>query len=90
MKVPFINQDGLTQPKRDKWLKSTLRELIIRISTKFRVGRATYGSDIGDQTVDYLLQAIEEEAMDTLMYVRELKRRRVKSVDQQTEITTHE
>ena len=77
MNICFLNQQPLPQPKRDSWLRGTIRSLGARIKTKFALGRVQYGSDIGDQTVDFLLDQIEEEAIDQLMYVRELKRRRI-------------
>lgn len=73
----FRVTDPLPQPKRDTWLKRTCRKLISRMNTKFKLGRVQYGTDFGEQTVDYLLDQIEQEAIDQLMYVSELKRRRI-------------
>ncbi len=73
----FLERDPMTQPKRDSWLRGTIRSLGAKIKTKFRMGRVEHGGDIGDQSIDYLLNQMEEEAIDQLMYVRELKRRQV-------------
>lgn len=79
----FNDKDPMLQGKRDSWLRRTCRELISRMATKFKMGRVQYGTDMGEQTTDYLLDQIEQEAIDQLMYVRELKRRRTGSVNQQ-------
>lgn len=84
--IHFNTTDPLTQSKRDSWLRGTLRSLGSRIKTKFALGRIEHGGDIGDQTVDYLLDAIEQEAIDTLMYIRELKRRRRVDQSKQSEL----
>lgn len=84
MNLIFRNKDPLTQNKRDVWLRKTCRELISRLATKFKLGRVQYACDFGEQTTEYLLDQIEQEAIDQLMYVRELKRRYANiSVDDQ-------
>lgn len=87
MKVSFLVQDIMSQPKRETWLKKTCRELLSRMQTKFKMGRVQYGSDFGNQTVDFLLDQIEQEAIDQLMYVRELKRRRSDTIHIQPELS---
>lgn len=86
MNAPLKDQDPLPAMTRDRWLRKTRRELNARMLEKFMTGRATYGTDIGKQTVDYLIDAIEQEAIDTLMYVRELKRRRQYEETHQTDL----
>ncbi len=81
----FRVQDILTQNKRDSWLRGTIRSLGAKIKTKFALGRIEHGGDIGSQTVDFLLDQMEQEAIDQLMYVRELKRRLVKPTVKQEE-----
>ncbi len=84
MITQFKNQDPMTQPKRDSWLRGTIRSLGARIKAKFAMGRIEHGGDIGSQTVDFLLDQMEQEAIDQLMYVRELKRRRTELTPDQT------
>lgn len=86
----FNNQDPLTQPKRDSWLRGTIRSLGAVIKAKFAMGRIEHGGDIGSQTVDFLLDQMEQEAIDQLMYVRELKRRQVKIKAEQSIFIPHE
>lgn len=85
----FRITDPLPSAKRDSWLRGTIRSLGARIKTKFMLGRAQYGTDIGEQTTEYLLNQMEEEAIDQLMYVREMKRRLIKPSDQQSQLGLH-
>jgi len=78
--------DALPPVLRDRWLRRTARELSSAIKAKFKLGEAQYQSDFGNQTIDFLLDQIEQEAIDTLMYVREMKRRRMKSNPPQSEL----
>jgi hypothetical protein len=73
--ICFKDSDPMSETKRASWLKRTCRNLSVRIREKFALGRAQYDSDIGSQTVEFLLDQMEQEAIDQLMYVRELKRR---------------
>lgn len=60
---------------RRKWLKSETKQVRDKIRAKFLRGQVEHQSEFGEQGIEYLLEAIEEEAIDTIMYVRELKRR---------------
>lgn len=84
--MEFHTTQPLPSAKRDSWLRGTIRSLGARIKTKFMLGRAQYGSDIGEQTTEYLLNQMEEEAIDQLMYVREMKRRLIKPSVQQSQL----
>lgn len=71
----ITDKDPLPPLKRQSWLRGTTRSLGARIKEKFKLGEAQYGCDFGTQTAEYLIDQIEQEAIDTLMYVRELRRR---------------
>lgn len=73
--VLFLHRDPLTLDKRSSWLKRTARSLVAKMQDKFIIGQLEHKCDIGEQTTEYLLEAIEQEAIDQLTYVRELKRR---------------
>ncbi len=74
--APFLIVDPMPPAKRARWVEVMSKDISRKAKTKFVMGQLEHGCDFGEQTVDYLLQAIEEEAIDTLMYIRELKRRR--------------
>lgn len=74
--VDFYYTDPLPPLKRASWLRGTVKSIGARVKEKFGLGAAQYKGDFGEQTVDFLLEQIEQEAIDQLMYVRELKRRR--------------
>jgi hypothetical protein len=84
--LQFAVTDPLVSDKRNSWLRRTCREIAAKVKLKFKMGEAQYQCDFGDQTVDYLLDQIEQEAIDTLMYITELRRRRQKPTNQQKDI----
>lgn len=78
------DHDPLPDAKRDSWLKANARSTAKIITDKFKLGRVQYGCDIGEQSSLYLLDQMEKEAIDQLIYVRELKRRLSKEDRQAT------
>lgn len=75
LSVHFRNKDPMLPAARIHWLEHELPLIMERASGKFQKGMLEHKCDIGDQDVHYLLEAIEQEAIDTLFYITELKRR---------------
>ena len=66
---------GITD--RIAWLGLECDRLKERIHEKYIDGQISHGCiDLGTVSVDKLLDEIENEAMDTLMYVAEIRRQR--------------
>ena len=66
---------------RAQWLEYTADKLVEHFVAKFNDGAQKYGCDIGELTVARLLEEMEQEALDQLAYVRELKRRFVQTTE---------
>lgn len=75
LSVRFINRNPIPVDERSDWIQQLGRDSARKIKRKFMRGMIVYGTDIGERDVGYLLDAIEEEALDTLGYVAELRRR---------------
>jgi len=75
LSVRFINRQPIPVDERSDWIQQLGRDSARKIKRKFMKGMIVYGTDIGERDIDYLLNAIEEEALDTLGYVAELRRR---------------
>lgn len=75
LSVRFVNRQPLPVEVRADWIQELGRSSAAKIKRKFMRGMITYGTDIGERDIIYLLDAIEEEALDTLGYVAELRRR---------------
>ena len=75
--VPFVNQDPMEQKRRELWVGAVQQRISERLGAKFDHGALEHHCEFGDQTVAYLLDQIEDEAIDTLNYVNELRRRMI-------------
>jgi len=71
----FLDVDPLPLDQRDLWLKRTVIEVSTGLRSKFIIGQAEHGCDLGKVCVLRLLDEMENEAIDQLMYIQELKRR---------------
>lgn len=78
--IVLFNVDELSSVRRYPWLNDNINRVATKSFAKFMSGACEHRCDIGAQTVEYLLNQIEDEAIDTLMYVAEL-RRRIKSTE---------
>lgn len=65
----------MTMPDRDQWLVRTASELAVGAVAKYRAGQVEHKCDLGHVGIMGLLDEMEKEATDQLMYVREIKRR---------------
>lgn len=61
--------------RRLEWLAENADYVARAFTAKFMRGRSEHQSDIGTLTIPKLLEEMEQEALDQLSYVRELKRR---------------
>jgi len=50
-------------------------DLRIQLIDKYMTGASEHGGDIGEVSLLAILTQIEQEAFDTIWYIRELKRR---------------
>lgn len=75
LSVHFRQTDPLPLKDRSDWLEAHAQRVASRSHAKFTLGMLEHGGDIGSQTVGYLLDQLEDEAIDTLAYIAELKRR---------------
>lgn len=75
LSVHFRFKDPMPEGWRVIWLEDMVGGLTRRMVDKFRRGMVEHRCEFGEQDIYYLLNAIEEEAIDTLFYVNELKRR---------------
>ena len=65
----------LTWHTRIKWLSVTAHSIADKFKAKYAKGMEEKKSDLGEVTTYDLLEEMEQEALDQLAYVRELKRR---------------
>ena len=73
--VAVADKFSLPKPERQHWLELTAQDVKTAFLSKYQTGQATHGCDLGNVTVEGLLNEMEAEALDQLAYVRELKRR---------------
>lgn len=75
LSVHFRMKDPLSQEDRIHWLEHELPRIMERASGKFQRGIVEHKCDIGEQDIYYLLDQMEQEAIDQLFYTAELRRR---------------
>ena len=73
--VAISDHNPLARTERQAWLDITAADLRQTFTQKYLAGQAGHGSDLGVVSVRGLLDEMEQEALDQLAYVRELKRR---------------
>ena len=72
---PGLNLCPLSESERDQWVVMTANALPALFTTKFKAGQIEHKGDIGSVPLMSLLQEMEQESLDQLAYVREIKRR---------------
>ena len=75
LSVHFRQSDPLSLKDRSDWLEAHAQRVANRSHAKVTLGMLEHGGDIGVQSITYLLDQLEDEAIDTLAYIAELKRR---------------
>lgn len=75
LSVRMTDRDPMDRDDRLAWLDDIARRYSGRLRSKFTKGMIEHKGDIGEHDIRYLIDAIEEEALDTLAYVAELRRR---------------
>jgi hypothetical protein len=76
------NLDPLKPHERTDWVYKTAVEVRHQWSDKFEKGQKEHAGDIGTVPVLELLRQMEQEALDQLAYVRELRRRMIPTVQE--------
>lgn len=71
----MMEKAPLTPEAREAWLQVRASGIQEQMLAKFRAGQVEHAGDIGELSVRSLLDQMEQEAMDQLWYVKELKRR---------------
>lgn len=72
----MASQAPMDIESRAGWVQDTSADIARSWILKFATGQAAHkGADLGNVPVAQLLQEMEQEALDQLSYVRELKRR---------------
>lgn len=74
----FADKDPMSSVARTAWLNQFVSVHANKAKDKFIKGNNEHKCDFGDQSVEYLLDAIMEEVIDQLFYIAELKRRLIK------------
>lgn len=60
---------------REKWLQANARLMSLRFVKKFHDGAKEHEGDLGEVTLDKLVDEMINEALDQLAYALEIKRR---------------
>jgi len=68
-KLPMLPDD------RERWIHDESLRIGHAFSVKYRKGAIEHKSDLGDASLIRILNEMEQEALDQLAYVAELKRR---------------
>lgn len=71
----FATNDPLKEPARTSWVLATAGDIRKRFESKFMAGQVEHEGDIGAVPVTRLLSEMEDEAIDQLSYVHEIRRR---------------
>lgn len=74
-KRPGINISPLDPVQRKLWVAEVANSLPAVFTDKFNRGQVEHNGDIGSVPLLSLLNEMEQEALDQLAYVREIKRR---------------
>ena len=69
------SKEPMSAEERKQWLEATTTSLALSWQIKYRNGTIEHKQDLGELTIGQLLNEIENEALDQLSFVRELKRR---------------
>ena len=70
------NQSPLQKNLRTRWMHVMAHDIALNWRHKFEAGRVEHPeSDIGELTFEQLIDEMENEALDQLSYVLEIKRR---------------
>lgn len=72
---PGINIMPMTPEERDQWLVMTANTLPALFTNKYKAGQVEHKGDLGAVPLMSILEEMEQEALDQLAYVREIKRR---------------
>ncbi len=69
------DKDPLSTEARKSWLVTTALAIGARFQAKYEAGALEHQGDLGSVGMMELLDHMEQEALDQLAYVREIKRR---------------
>jgi hypothetical protein len=78
MIVEIVDQEPLGKGPRRNWLLDTAEDIKDCFIRKFVNGQKEHGCDLGSVHTLDLLKEMEQEALDQLAYIREMKRRILK------------
>ena len=76
--VKVMTRDRMFAVERSKWMYETAGRVGQEWIRKYQKGQHEHKTDLGELTVAKLLDELEAEALDTLSYVAEIRRRIVK------------
>jgi hypothetical protein len=75
MNSVFKHLDSLTPGDRETWVRATAKLVHDRFITKYLRGQLEHDGDLGSVPTGQLLLEMEDEAIDQLAYIQELRRR---------------
>jgi hypothetical protein len=65
----------LAKSSRQGWMSVIAQRIMSKWHAKFEAGMVEHENDIGELTVNQLLDEMEAEALDQLSYINEMRRR---------------
>jgi hypothetical protein len=72
---PGINIMPMAAADREQWIIMTAQTLPALFTNKYKAGQIEHRGDLGSVPLMSLLEEMEQEALDQLAYIREMKRR---------------